>query len=95
MIVVLCAASFSILVLGRKQFPIMAADTGPPKGTVPYMTPFPMAGDPSPPRPIPDVLHPEKTLAERALARFSLSGKHAVGECSLFARDLFNQRLER
>lgn len=61
----------------------MAAATGPPTGALPYMTPFPIADDPPPPQPIPDVLHPEKTLAERASARFSLNGKHAIGRYSI------------
>ena len=52
------------------DYPIMAADTGSPTGTVPFMTPFLIADDPPPPQPIPDVLYPEKTLAERASARF-------------------------
>lgn len=62
----------------------MAADTGPPTGAIPYMTPFPVQDDPTPAQPIPDVLHPEMTLAERASARFSLSGKHAIGTYRVF-----------
>ena len=58
----------------------MAADAGPPTGTIPYMTPFPVAADPSPSQLIPDVLHPEMPLAERAIARFSLSRKRAIGK---------------
>ena len=69
----------------------MAADTGPPTGTIPYMTPFPIAADPPPPKPIPDVLHPEMTLAGRASARFSLNGKRAIGE---YAKGLSGETLE-
>lgn len=72
----------------------MAADTGPPTGAIPYMTPFPVANDPLPPQPIPDVLHPENTLAERALARFSLSGQHAIGKRSLFSPNLRGKGVE-
>ncbi|KAI4210599.1 MAG: hypothetical protein LQ351_006577 [Letrouitia transgressa] len=52
--------------------------TGPPQGNLPMMTPFPVASDPPTPSPIPDVLHPEKTPAERAALRFSLAGKRAI-----------------
>ena len=65
--------------------------TGPPKGTIPYMTPFPTAADPPSPQPIPDVLHPKMTLAERGSARFSLSGKHAIGK---YAKELPGKILE-
>lgn len=58
----------------------MAADTGPPKGEIKYMTPFPIAPDPPTPQPIPPVLHPEKTPSERATTRFSLAGKRAIGQ---------------
>lgn len=56
----------------------MASSTGPPTGTIPYMTPFATAHDPPAPKPIPDLQNPEKTPAERAAARFSLSGRHAI-----------------
>ncbi|KAL8793858.1 MAG: hypothetical protein Q9195_003584 [Heterodermia aff. obscurata] len=56
----------------------MSTDTGPPQGELKYMTPFPIAPDPPTPKPIPDILHAEKSLAERAAARFSLAGKHAI-----------------
>ncbi|KAL8730807.1 MAG: hypothetical protein Q9181_004536 [Wetmoreana brouardii] len=42
------------------------------------MTPYPIAGDPPTPKPIPDLVQPEKTPAERAAMRFSLSGERAV-----------------
>jgi len=57
----------------------MASDTGPPKGEIKLMTPFPIAEDPPPSKPIPDVQYPEKSPAERAAARFSLAGKKAIG----------------
>ena len=81
--VIHCCFLFDPLVASNHS--TMATDTGPPAGTVPYMTPFPIADDPPPPQPIPPVLHSEKTLAERASARFSLTGKHAVGKLGLFA----------
>ncbi|KAL2054864.1 hypothetical protein ABVK25_004686 [Lepraria finkii] len=56
----------------------MAADTGPPKGEIKFMTPFKIADDPPPSQPIPDVVHPEKSPADRATARFSLAGKKAI-----------------
>ena len=55
------------------------ADTGPPKGELKLMTPFKIADDPPPPKPIPDIAHPDKSPAERAAARFSLVGKRAIG----------------
>ena len=55
------------------------ADTGPPKGELKFMTSFKIADDPPTPQPIPDLVHPEKTPAERAAARFSLAGKKAIG----------------
>ena len=58
----------------------MASDTGPPTGELKLMTPFPVAEDPPPSKPIPDILYPEKSLAERAAARFSLAGKTAIGQ---------------
>lgn len=58
----------------------MAADTGPPKGEIKFMTPFKIADDPPPSQPIPDVVHPEKSPADRAIARFSLAGKKAIGQ---------------
>lgn len=58
----------------------MAADTGPPKGEIKFMTPFKIADDPPPSQPIPDVVHPEKSPADRATARFSLAGKKAIGQ---------------
>ena len=54
-------------------------DTGPPKGELKLMTPFPIADDPPNPKLIPDILHPDKSPAERAAARFSLAGKRAIG----------------
>ncbi|CAF9921027.1 hypothetical protein IMSHALPRED_005071 [Imshaugia aleurites] len=54
------------------------ADTGPPKGEIKFMTPFKIADDPPTPKPIPDLIYPERTLAERAAARFSLAGKSAI-----------------
>lgn len=44
------------------------------------MTPFPIAHDPPPPRSIPDLRYPDKTVSERAAARFSLADKTAIGE---------------
>ena len=58
---------------------IMAADAGPPQGEIKFMTPFPVGDDPPPSKPIPDITCPEKTLAERAAARFSLAEKKAIG----------------
>jgi len=58
----------------------MAESTGPPKGELKYMTPFEVRDDPPTPKPIPDVMHPEKTPAERAAMRFSLAGKKAIGQ---------------
>ncbi|KAL9609553.1 MAG: hypothetical protein Q9167_005684 [Letrouitia subvulpina] len=52
--------------------------TGPPQGSLPMMTPFTVASDPPTPKSIPDVLHPEKTPAERAILRFSLAEKSAI-----------------
>ena len=77
-----------MLLVGSNSWSIMASDTGPPKGTVPYMTPFPIAPDPFPPKPIPDVLHSEMTPTERASARFSLKGKRAVGKSDVLASNL-------
>ena len=57
----------------------MSTDTGPPQGQWKYTTPYQIAPDPPTPKPIPDLVHPEKSLAERAAARFSLAGKHAIG----------------
>ena len=58
----------------------MADDTGPPKGDIKFMTPFPIADDPPPSGPIPEVRQPEKSPTERAIARFSLVGKKAIGQ---------------
>ena len=58
----------------------MAEHAGPPKGKLKYMTPFKVADDPPTPQPLPAVVHPEKSPAERAQARFSLSGKRAIGQ---------------
>lgn len=58
----------------------MAADTGPPKGEIKFMTPFPIADDPPPSQPIPPVRNQEKTPAWRAKDRFSLAGKAAIGQ---------------
>lgn len=60
------------------------ADTGPPKGEIKFMTPFKIADDPPTPKPIPDLIYPERTLAERAAARFSLAGKSAIGALPTF-----------
>lgn len=46
------------------------------------MTPFAIAHDPPTPKPIPNLQYPERTPAERAAARFSLSGRHAIGKSS-------------
>ncbi|KAL8691609.1 MAG: hypothetical protein Q9218_003204 [Villophora microphyllina] len=56
----------------------MASMTGPPQGTLKYMTPYPIANDPPTPKPIPDVVHPDLSPAERAAKRLSLSGKRAI-----------------
>ena len=61
----------------------MATDTGPPTGTLKLMTPFQIAPDPPTPKPIPDLLHPDKSPAERATERFSLAGKRAIGRSNL------------
>ena len=58
----------------------MTDHTGPPKGEIKFMTPFRIADDPPPSGPIPEVRHPEKSPAERAIARFSLAGKKAIGK---------------
>ena len=57
----------------------MDTDTGPPQGNLKYMTPYPIAADPPTPKPIPDLVHPEYSLTQRAISRFSLQGKHAIG----------------
>ncbi|KAL8682058.1 MAG: hypothetical protein Q9186_001847 [Xanthomendoza sp. 1 TL-2023] len=56
----------------------MASRTGPPQGNLKWMTPHPIASDPPTPKPIPDVVSPERSPTERALQRFSLTGKHAI-----------------
>ncbi|KAL8631461.1 hypothetical protein Q9189_002790 [Teloschistes chrysophthalmus] len=56
----------------------MAGMTGPPQGTLKYMTPYPIANDPPTPKPIPDVILPDVSPVERAAKRFSLSGKKAI-----------------
>ncbi|KAI4235345.1 MAG: hypothetical protein LQ349_003225 [Xanthoria aureola] len=56
----------------------MAANAGPPQGELKWMTPYPIANDPPTPKPIPDVVHPTKSPAERASQRFSLAGKRAI-----------------
>jgi len=61
----------------------MATSKGPPEGEIKFMTPFPIAENPPPSKPIPDIQCPEKTLAERAATRFSLAGKKAIGQISL------------
>ena len=58
----------------------MADDTGPPKGDIKFMTTFQVADDPPPSEPIPQVRYPLKTPTERAIARFSLVGKKAIGQ---------------
>lgn len=57
----------------------MASNAGPPQGELKWMTPYPIANDPPTPKPIPDVVHPTKSPAERASQRFSLAGKRAIG----------------
>ncbi|KAL9587864.1 MAG: hypothetical protein Q9203_003323 [Teloschistes exilis] len=57
---------------------VMASMTGPPQGTLKYMTPYPIANDPPTPKPIPDIVHPHVSPVERAAKRFSLSGKRAI-----------------
>lgn len=57
----------------------MSTGTGPPQGQLKYMTPYPIADDPPTAKPIPDFSNPSHTLAQRATARFSLEGKHAIG----------------
>ena len=64
----------------------MAEDTGPPKGELKFMTPFKIADDPPTPQPIPNIVYPEKTPAERAAARFSLAGQNAIGGYLTFER---------
>lgn len=61
--------------------PAMATHTGPPTGTISYMTPFAIADDPLPPKPIPNVVNPKSSPLERALVRFSLDGERAIGRC--------------
>ncbi|KAL8719773.1 MAG: hypothetical protein Q9225_003261 [Loekoesia sp. 1 TL-2023] len=56
----------------------MAASTGPPQGTLKYMTPYPIASSPPTPKLIPDVVHPDKSSVQRAAERFSLGGKTAI-----------------
>ena len=58
----------------------MADHTGPPKGDLKFMTSFKVADDPPPSEPIPQVRSPEQTPSERAIARFSLAGKKAIGQ---------------
>ncbi|KAL8830344.1 MAG: hypothetical protein Q9191_001485 [Dirinaria sp. TL-2023a] len=64
------------------------ADTGPPQGQLKYMTPYTIASDPPEPKPIPDLTHPTASPSERASARFSLAGKHALGLGLVSARAL-------
>ena len=61
----------------------MADHAGPPKGELKYMTQFKIAEDPPSPLAIPEILHPEKSPAERAALRFSLEGKKAIGQHAL------------
>ncbi|KAL8996227.1 MAG: hypothetical protein Q9169_004205 [Polycauliona sp. 2 TL-2023] len=56
----------------------MASSAGPPQGNLKWMTPYPIADDPPTPKPIPDVVHPSKSPADRASQRFSLAGKRAI-----------------
>ncbi|KAL8872017.1 MAG: hypothetical protein Q9174_002280 [Haloplaca sp. 1 TL-2023] len=56
----------------------MAANAGPPQGSLKHMTPYPTASDPPTPKPIPDVEDPEQTFQERAGKRFTLTGKIAI-----------------
>ncbi|KAL8664324.1 MAG: hypothetical protein Q9202_003139 [Teloschistes flavicans] len=56
----------------------MAGMTGPPQGTLKYMTPYAIADDPPTPKPIPDLAHPDVSPGERAVKRFSLLGKRAI-----------------
>ena len=66
----------------------MNTDTGPPQGNLKHMTPYPIAADPPMPKPIPDLVHPEYSLTQRAISRFSLQGKHAIGMASLIFSQL-------
>ncbi|KAI4126271.1 MAG: hypothetical protein LQ338_003835 [Usnochroma carphineum] len=56
----------------------MASSTGPPQGVLKHMTPYPIADDPPTPKPLPDVVHSDRSPAERATERFSLAGKSAI-----------------
>ncbi|KAL8851244.1 MAG: hypothetical protein Q9221_003875 [Calogaya cf. arnoldii] len=56
----------------------MASNAGPPHGELKRMTPYPIAKDPPTPKPIPDMLYPSKSPAERASQRFSLASKRAI-----------------
>ncbi|KAL6715353.1 hypothetical protein ACLMJK_007619 [Lecanora helva] len=58
----------------------MDANTGLPTGELKLMTPYPIANDPSAPKALPDIIDPDRTPIERATARFSLSGRTAIGE---------------
>lgn len=57
----------------------MAAADETSQPEIKFMTPYPIANDPPPSQPIPDVQFPEKSPAERATRRFSLAGKNAIG----------------
>ncbi len=69
----------SDLRLSAEEIKKMACNAGPPQGELKWMTPYPIANDPPTPKPIPDVVHPTKSPAERASQRFSLAGKRAIG----------------
>ena len=73
----------------------MATGTGPPTGTLKLMTPFQIAPDPPTPKPIPDLLHPDKSPAERAAERFSLPGKRAIGRLNFCLFEIFWRRSRR
>lgn len=73
----------------------MAGMTGPPQGTLKYMTPYAIADDPPTPKPIPDLAHPDVSPGERAVKRFSLSGKRAIGMYIFPGRHLIDFRSHR
>ncbi|KAL8969435.1 MAG: hypothetical protein Q9197_004341 [Variospora fuerteventurae] len=56
----------------------MTSSSGPPVGTLKYMTPYPIADQPSTPKSISDVVYPDRRPAERAVKRFSLAGRSAI-----------------
>ncbi|MCJ1275444.1 hypothetical protein MMC21_003247, partial [Puttea exsequens] len=56
----------------------MASPTGLPKNEIKLMTPHRIFPSPPPPKPIPDIVQPGSTPAERAASRFSLAGRKAI-----------------